>query len=291
MNALSGAGKELAAMSDGDIEQYLQEIGRFRLLSEDEEILLARRVKDGDAQAREEMIQCNLRLVVSIAKSYSNCGLVLLDVIAEGNLGLLKAVERYNPESGRRFSTYASWWIKQTIRRALSSKVKNVRVPTYMAEMVSRWKRVSSELAQELQRAATPEEIADEMSLNEERAGAVQKAIGAAHSSSFSTLGRGRDEEEDLDELLAQAGKRYDAREHQDAANDEAKLEILMSCLEPREEVVIRMRYGIGRDDALTLDAIGYTFSPPITRERVRQIETQALRTMIRILDEEERKQ
>ena len=277
-------------MSDGDIEQYLQEIGRFRLLTEEEEIALTRRILQGDAQAREEMIQCNLRLVVSIAKSYSNCGLMLLDVIAEGNLGLLKAVERFNPESGRRFSTYASWWIKQTIRRALSSKVKNVRVPTYMAEMVSRWKRVSSELAQELNRAATPEEIADEMSLNEERAGAVQKAIGASHSSSFTSLSRGRDDEDDLDELLAQAGKRYDDREHGDAAHEEVKLEILMSCLEPREEMVIRMRYGIGREEALTLDAIGDTFSPPITRERVRQIETQALKTMIRILDEEERK-
>ncbi|MDR1745318.1 MAG: RNA polymerase sigma factor RpoD/SigA [Planctomycetota bacterium] len=279
-------------MSDSDIEQYLQEIGRFRLLTEDEEIDCARRIRNGDARAREEMIQCNLRLVVSIAKSYSNCGLVLLDVIAEGNLGLLKAVERFNPESGRRFSTYASWWIKQTIRRALSSKVKNIRVPTYMAEMVSRWKRVSSELAQELHRAATPEEIADEMSLNEERAGAVQKAIGAAHSSSFSSPARGsRGDEDDLDELLAQAGKQYDDREHQDGANDEAKLAILLACLEPREEAVVRMRYGIGRDEALTLDAIGETFSPPITRERVRQIETQALRTMLRVLDEEERKQ
>ncbi len=253
-------------MSDGDIEQYLQEIGRFRLLTEEEEISLSRRILQGEADAREEMIQCNLRLVVSIAKSYSNCGLMLLDVIAEGNLGLLKAVERYNPESGRRFSTYASWWIKQTIRRALSSKVKNVRVPTYMAEMVSRWKRVSSELAQELHRAATPEEIADEMALNEERAGAVQKAIGAGHSSSFSGMGRGR-EEDDLDELLAQAGKRYDAKDHNHSDNEEAKLELLMSCLEAREEAVVRMRYGIGRDEALTLDAIGDTFSPPITRD------------------------
>lgn len=277
-------------MSDGDIELYLQEIGRFPLLNEEEEISLSRRILEGDSQAREEMIQSNLRLVVSIAKSYSNCGLSLLDVIAEGNLGLLKAVERYNPESGRRFSTYASWWIKQTIRRALSSKVKNVRVPTYMAEMVSRWKRVSSELAQELQRAATPEEIADEMSLNEERAGAVQKALGAAHSSSYNPSGRGRSEDEDLDEILAQAGKRYDAKDHDFSSNEEGKLELLLSCLEPREELVIRMRYGIGREEALTLDAIGYTFSPPVTRERVRQIETQALKTMLRILDEEERK-
>ena len=277
-------------MSDGDIELYLQEIGRFPLLSEEEEVSLARRILEGDAKAREDMIQSNLRLVVSIAKCYSNCGLVLLDVIAEGNLGLLKAVERYNPESGRRFSTYASWWIKQTIRRALSSKVKNVRVPTYMAEMVSRWKKVSSELAQELQRAATPEEIADELSLNEERAGAVQKALGASHSSSFSSMGRGRGEEDDLDELLAQAGKQYEAKDHLLFENEEGKLEILMSCLEPREEVVVRMRYGIGSDEPLTLDAIGDTFTPTITRERVRQIETQALKTMLRILDEEERK-
>ncbi len=277
-------------MSDGDIEQYLQEIGRFPRLSEEEEIELSRRILEGDVKAREEMIERNLRLVVSIAKTYSNCGLVLLDVIAEGNLGLLKAVERFNPESGRRFSTYASWWIKQTIRRALSSKVKNVRVPTYMAEMVSRWKKVSSELAQELNRAATPEESADERSLNEERAGAVQKAIGAAHSSSFASLSRGRDDDGDLDELLAQAGKRYDARDHQAVDNDEAKLELLLSCLEAREKEVICMRYGIGREEALTLDAIGYTFTPAITRERVRQIETQALKTMLRILDEEERK-
>ncbi len=169
-------------MSDGDIEVYLQEIGKYRLLSEEEEISLSISLQAGDKEAREKMIQANLRLVVSIAKCYNNRGLSLMDIIAEGNLGLLKAVERFNPESGRRFSTYASWWIKQTIRRALSSKVKNVRVPTYMAEMVSRWKRVSSELAQELQRAASPKEIAAEMSLNEEKAEAIQKAMGAAYS-------------------------------------------------------------------------------------------------------------
>lgn len=274
-------------MSDGDIELYLQEIGRYRLLTEEEEVSLSRRLLAGDRQAREEMIQANLRLVVSIAKCYSNRGLTLMDIIAEGNLGLLKAVERFNPDSGRRFSTYASWWIKQTIRRALSSKVKNVRVPTYMAEMVSRWKRVSSELAQELQRAATPEEIADEMSLNEEKAGAVQKAIGASYSSSLSFAGRVRDEE-DLDELLARAGKSSNPRTDFFLDNDEAKLEILLSCLDSREEEVVRLRYGIGAQDALTLDAIGEAFMPPITRERVRQIETQALKTMLKVLDEEE---
>lgn len=274
-------------MSDDDIELYLQEIGQYHLLSEEEEVSLSRRLRAGDAAAREEMIQANLRLVVSIAKCYSNRGLTLMDVIAEGNLGLLKAVERFNPESGRRFSTYASWWIKQTIRRALSSKVKNVRVPTYMAEIVSRWKRVSSELAQELQRVVTPEEIASEMQLNSDKVEAVQKAIGASYSSSFGQTGRGG-EEEDIDEILARAGK--SAANQNDAAekDDVLKLEILLRSLDAREEKVLRLRYGIGDNEMLTLDAIGETFDPPITRERVRQVETQALKTMLRVLDEEE---
>ncbi|MDR1520351.1 MAG: RNA polymerase sigma factor RpoD/SigA [Planctomycetota bacterium] len=275
-------------MSDGDIEQYLREIGRFRLLTEEEEVSLARRVRTGDADAREEMIKANLRLVVSIAKGYANCGLMLLDVIAEGNIGLFKAVERFNPESGSRFSTYASWWIRQTILRALASKVKNIRVPTYMAEMVIRWKRVASDLAQELQRAATPEEIADKMRLNGERAGAVQKAIDATHSSSMGIGGRIRDD--DLDDILAQAGKSYAVSLRPESVDEEAKLEILIACLNPREAQVIRRRYGVGIGEPFTLDSIGESFSPPITRERVRQLETQALQTMSKILDEEERK-
>lgn len=278
-------------MSDGDIEVYLQEIGKYRLLSEEEEISLSKRLQAGDKQARKDMIQANLRLVVSIAKCYNNRGLSLMDIIAEGNLGLLKAVERFNPEGGRRFSTYASWWIKQTIRRALSSKVKNVRVPTYMAEMVSRWKRVSSELAQELQRAASPKEIATEMSLNEEKAEAIQKAMGAAYSSSFLSGSRGDDSEDDLDEILARAGKSTnDTDSAHSCIDDESKLLILLTCLDEREAKIIRMRYDIGENEALTLDSIGEAFKPPITRERVRQIETQALKTMLQVLDEEEAK-
>ncbi|MDR1534396.1 MAG: RNA polymerase sigma factor RpoD/SigA [Planctomycetota bacterium] len=276
-------------MSDSDIEQYLQEIGQFRLLTEEEEISLSRRVKGGDFQARDAMIQANLRLVVSIAKNYANCGLMLLDIIAEGNLGLFKAVDRFNPDSGRRFSTYASWWIKQCIRRALSSKIKNIRVPTYMAEIVSRWKQVSQELTQELQRNVSNAEIADKMGLNQERAGAVQKALEATHSSSLNIGGRLR-EDEDLDELLAQAGKSHKDESRWKSYHEEAKLELLLACLTPREEKVIRKRYGFGMGEPLTLDVIGDSFSPPITRERVRQIENQALCAMLRILDEEERK-
>lgn len=278
-------------MFDGDVESYLQEIGRYKLLTEKEENLLARRISMGDREAREEMIQANLRLVVSISKYFANRGLSLLDVIAEGNLGLLKAVERFNPDSGRRFSTYATWWIKQTIRRALASKAKNVRVPVYMTEMVNRWKRVSSELSQELQRAASPEEIADEMRLDGNQTEAVQKAIGASASffPSLSDTARNRDDE-DVDDLLARAGKSSTDGSEQFSGDDEVKLNLLMSCLGEREGAVVRLRYGIGKEDALTLDAIGETFAPPITRERVRQIEMQALQTLLRVLDEAEMK-
>ena len=135
-------------MSDNDIALYLKEISSFKLLSGEEEQTLAKKIAAGDAEARETMIRSNLRLVVSIAKNYSRRGMPLLDVIAEGNLGLLKAVERFRAGEGTRFSTYASWWIKQTIRRALTAKVKNVRVPAYMVELVSQWRQVASELNQ-----------------------------------------------------------------------------------------------------------------------------------------------
>ncbi len=157
-----------------------------------------------------------------------------------------------------------------------------------MAEMVSRWKRVSSELTQELQRNATPEEIADQLSLDSEKAGAVQKAIDAAYSSSLSSSWRSRDADEDLDELLARAGKSSDRKSDAIGADDETKLKLLLCCLEDREGEVVKLRYGLGCDEAKTLDAIGEAFEPPITRERVRQIETNALQAMLKILDEEE---
>src|SRR5438477_27372 len=136
------------AANDAEVELYLSEIARFPLLSPEEERSLARRIALGDEEARHDMIRCNLRLVVSIAKNYTDRGMSLLDLIEEGNLGLLKAVTRFNPDEGCKFSTYASWWIKQTIRRALINKVKSVRIPAYMVEVLSRWKRASAVLAE-----------------------------------------------------------------------------------------------------------------------------------------------
>ena len=272
-------------MSDSDIELYLKEISEFPLLTEGQEKDLARSIAKGDAEARETMIRSNLRLVVSIAKRYGNRGLPLLDLIAEGNLGLLKAVERFRAEEGRRFSTYASWWIKQAIRRALTAKVKNVRVPAYMVEMVTRWRRASNELSQEFERAATPDEIAEKMDLTPEKMGVIRKAISAGSSSAFG--GTRMDEDgplSNIEEMLARAGKEYTS-EHLFTDNEEEKLDLLLTCLDSRAEKIIRYRYGIGVNRVLTLESIGNKLRPSITRERVRQIETQALKSMLKVID------
>lgn len=272
-------------MSNSDIELYLKEISVYPLLDEKQEKALARRIAKGDAEAREEMIRSNLRLVVSIAKRYSNRGLPLLDLIAEGNFGLLKAVERFRAEEGHRFSTYASWWIKQAIRRALTAKVKNVRVPAYMVEMVTRWRRASHELSQEFERVATPAEIAEKMELSADKIEVIRKAISAGSSSAFGGAVDDSNPSTDIEEMLARAGKEYSG-EHLFTDNEEEKLDLLLGCLDPRAEKIIRYRYGIGVNRVMTLESIGNKVRPPITRERVRQIESQALRTMLKVLDD-----
>lgn len=274
---------------DADVENYLREISQFDLLTADEEKSLARRIRTGDMDARETMIRSNLRLVVSIAKQFNNQGLPLLDLIAEGNLGLMKAVECFDPDEGTRFSTYGCWWIKQAIRRALKSKVKNVRVPAYMADMVNRWRRVSRELTQDLERTATPEEIAGAMALSPEKIALIQQAIEAGSSSSFGAAGDyGEDgmNPNDVEEVLARAGVGVEPAAL--FANDEEKkLEILLDCLDEREQKILRLRYGIGGAGKFhTLQEIGKKVR--LTRERVRQIEGQALRMLLSILDEEE---
>ena len=274
-------------MSDTDIELYLREISVYPLLDEHQEKDLARRIAKGDADAREEMIRSNLRLVVSIAKRYSNRGLPLLDLIAEGNIGLMKAVERFRAEEGHRFSTYASWWIKQAIRRALTAKGKNVRVPAYMVEIVTRWRRAANELSQQFKRAATPDEIAERMDLPADKIEVIRRAIGAGSSSAFGGGGSVDSDNPagDIEEMLARAGKDYQSN-HLFTDNEEEKLDLILSCLDARAEKIIRYRYGIGVNRVLTLEAIGNKLKPSITRERVRQIETQALKALLKVLDE-----
>lgn len=277
-------------MSDSDVAAYLREISRFPLLTKEQEQSLAPRIAKGDLDAREEMIRSNLRLVVSIAKKYASHGLPLLDLIAEGNFGLMKAVERFRAEENKRFSTYASWWIKQAIRRALAAKVKNVRVPTYMVDIVNRWRRASNELSQEFERAATPKEIASRIRVSEDKIEVIQKALGAANSSSF-TAPRITDPDGmlgDIEELLARAGKDIQP-EALFTDHEEEKLELLLGCLDERASTVIRYRYGINTKEVMTLERIGeWKLQKKITRERVRQIETMALREMLDILREED---
>lgn len=279
-------------MSDSDIAIYLKEISEFRLLTGDTEKDLARRISTGEAWAREELIRCNLRLVVSIAKKFANRGLPLLDLIAEGNFGLMKAVDRFRAEEDKRFSTYASWWIKQAIRRALAAKVKNVRVPAYMVEIVNRWRKTSNELSQKYQRTPTPQEIATILEIPEDKIDVIMKAISAASSSSFTGM-RYNDNDEDnsgMEDMMAMAAAAREENTGGSAldAEDEKKLEMLLNCLDERSRDIVRHRYGIGVPDTMTLEDIGdKILHKSITRERVRQIESKALREMLKIMQDE----
>lgn len=278
----------MADRLEGDIECYLREISQYRLLTSDEEKDLARRIAKGDMAARERMVQCNLRLVVNIAKSYMACGLPLLDLIAEGNIGLMKAAERFRPDEGASFSTYGSWWIKQAIRRAINTKVKNVRVPAYMADIVSKWRRVSNELMQGLERSASPDEIASAMRLNPEKVAIIQQAIGADSSSSLGRRGYNRNGDDDgydrMDDLPARDEDPWSVEALFDG-EEAQKMECLLACLQAREQKVLRLRYGFGTDKYLTLQAIGKRLK--LTRERVRQIESVALKKVLKVLGEE----
>jgi RNA polymerase primary sigma factor len=251
-------------------------------LTAEQERELARRIRAGDHAAREHMIRANLRLVVSIAKMYAERGLSLQDLIAEGNIGLMKATEKFDPDAGCRFSTYATWWIKQSIRRALVNTVKSVRVPSYMAEMISKWRSVSQELAFKLGRAPHVEEVAQEIGIPRESWGLLKRTI---HTSSLGA-------QVSLERLTA----------HQDTVEDEntqspdecllnedllGRLGDLLQVIDEREATVLRLRYGLGDGAAepMTLKEIGKVVG--LTRERVRQIERDALRKLYNVMSGE----
>lgn len=276
MTAFAGDKMATAASDNPDVEIYLREISKFSLLTPQEEIELTQRIAQGDEEARAKMIRCNLRLVVSIAKNYLERGMPFLDLIEEGNLGLIKAVERFSPKQGCRFSTYASWWIKQSIRRALINKVKAVRVPAYIIGHVARWKRMSNTLAQKLGREPTPEEIAAELGLSPGKATILKQAINA---STFHGQGTGDEGiPVDLEELVSVMAANQPAK----GVLEEYDLETLNLAIEyaltEREQNIIRLHYGLEGSEAMTLEGIGERIG--LTRERVRQIEGQALRKL-----------
>ena len=249
------------------------------LLSAEEERELGRRIQSGDLAAREHMIRANLRLVVSIAKMYSERGLTLQDLIAEGNIGLMKAAEKFDPDAGCRFSTYGSWWIKQSIRRALSSTVQSVRVPGYMNEMISKWRNVSAELSYRLGRTPNISEVANELGIPEESWGVLRNTIHTSHMGPQVSLDALSTHQEVVEDEKTEAPE--DVIAHADLLG---RLAQLLEHLDEREATILRLRYGLqGGAEPMTLKEIGKVVG--LTRERVRQIERDVLGRLQRVIE------
>jgi RNA polymerase primary sigma factor len=253
------------------LETYLREINETALLSAAEEQMLANRIAQGDAQARDRMVRANLRLVVNIARGYVGKGLSLQDLIEEGNLGLLRAVEGFDPAVGTRFSTYASYWIKQSIKRALINSAKTIRIPAYMVELLSKWRRATTRLTEELGRTPTPEEIARVLGLAKKKLPIIKKAIRIYN------LMPQTDQSENgwsLGEIIMD--ERLKSPDEELVEHDVLTRALeMIHTLDQREATVLRMRFGLDDHSPHTLKEIGEQLG--LTRERVRQIETEAL--------------
>ncbi len=253
------------------LETYLREINETALLTAEQEKQLAQRIGDGDNEARDQMVRANLRLVVNIARGYTGKGLGLQDLIEEGNLGLLRAVEGFDPSMNTRFSTYASYWIKQSIKRALVNTAKTIRIPAYMVELLAKWRRATAKLQDELGRPPTHEEIARSLQLPKKKLNIIKKAIRVYNSAPQT------DQAEtgwSLDEMLMDANTKTPDTEMVEADDLNHVLDLL-GKMDKREATVLRMRFGLDDEEPKTLKEIGECLG--LTRERVRQIESEAL--------------
>ncbi|ADG83144.1 RNA polymerase sigma factor RpoD [Thermincola potens] len=259
---------------DDPVRMYLKEIGRVPLLTAEEEVELAKRMETGDEEAKRRLAEANLRLVVSIAKRYVGRGLLFLDLIQEGNLGLIKAVEKFDYRKGYKFSTYATWWIRQAITRAIADQARTIRIPVHMVETINKLIRVSRQLLQELGREPTPEEIAAEMDIPVDRVREIMK-IAQEPVSLETPIG------EEEDSHLGDFIEDQDAPAPAEAASFillREQLEEVLETLTPREEKVLRLRFGLDDGRSRTLEEVGQEFG--VTRERIRQIEAKALRKL-----------
>ncbi|MEW9667382.1 RNA polymerase sigma factor RpoD [Ammoniphilus sp. 3BR4] len=256
------------------VRMYLKEIGRVPLLSADEEINLAQRIETGDEEAKRRLAEANLRLVVSIAKRYVGRGMLFLDLIQEGNMGLIKAVEKFDYKKGYKFSTYATWWIRQAITRAIADQARTIRIPVHMVETINKLIRVSRQLLQELGREPSPEEIAEKMDLTPEK---VREILKIAQEPVSLETPIGEEDDSHLGDFIED----QEALAPSDAAAYELlkeQLEDVLDTLTDREENVLRLRFGLDDGRTRTLEEVGKVFG--VTRERIRQIEAKALRKL-----------
>src|SRR6218665_521199 len=268
---------------DGGIKIYLREIGKTDLLTPQQEVELADRIKRGDPEARAHMIKANLRLVVKIAQDYANYGLPLLDLISEGNIGLMKAVERFDPEKGGKLSTYAAWWIKQSIKRALANQSKTIRLPVHMVDKIAKMRRISTMLAEALGREPTDEELADEIGLPRRKV-AMLKQASQRPTSLDAPINEG--EATEYGEIIGD-DRAEDPLESLSEKNLHGELSGLLSVLDKRERRIIDERFGLTGKTPLTLEEVGREFG--VTRERIRQLQNSALTKMRRALRKKEK--
>ena len=275
--------EELSTEERSPIRYYLDQIGKTPLLTLEEETALARRVLKGDEAARQKMIQSNLRLVVRIAKDYDNFGLSLMDLISEGNFGLIKAVERFDPDKGGKLSTYASWWIKQAIKRALASNGKTIRLPVHMVDRIAQMRRVTARLTVEIGREPHNDEIAMAMEIPlakvvhmqsiANRAASLDQPVGVEGDATLGDLVKDESERTPFETLRGKS--------------DNAEIAEMLSALEPREAEILTHRFGLNGESPLTLEEVGERFK--LTRERVRQLQQSALMQLRRIMTERQK--
>ncbi len=261
-------------VSDDSVRLYLREIGKIPLLNAEEELALAQKVVAGDKRAKDMMAEANMRLVVSIAKRYSGRGLDFLDLIQEGNTGLLRAVEKFDPDKGFKFSTYATWWIRQAITRAIADQARTIRIPVHMVETINKLLRTQRRMTQDLNREPSIEELAKELEMEPEKVEYVMKIKQDIHSLD---AGVGRDGD-DEDSVLGDFIEDEDAASPEDsAANQLLKEQVqdILSVLTEREQKIVKMRFGLEDGKSHTLEEVGQEFA--VTRERIRQIEAKAL--------------